>query len=62
MNATAFFNALRRADVPAELHIFERGPHGTHMGTDQLKYPELKVFPVLLESWLRVHNFLPATP
>ena len=62
MNATAFFNALRRADVPAELHIFERGPHGTHMGTDQLKYPELKVFPVLLENWLQVHNFLPATP
>jgi len=60
MNATAFFNALRRADVPAELHIFERGPHGTHMGTDQPKYPELGIFPVLLQNWLVVHNFLPA--
>lgn len=60
LNATALFNALRTAEVPAELHIFERGPHGTHMGTDQPKYPELGVFPVLLENWLRVHNFLPA--
>jgi len=62
MNATAFFNALRRAEVPAELHVFERGPHGTHMGTDQPNYPELRVFPLLLENWLHVHNFLAARP
>ncbi len=62
MNATAFFNALRRANVPAELHIFERGPHGTHMGTDQANYPELEVFPLLLKNWLRVHDFLAARP
>lgn len=62
MNATVFFNALRKAEVPAELHVFERGPHGTHMGDDQAKYPELGVFPLLLENWLRVHNYLPAQP
>ncbi len=31
MNATAFYDALKRAGVPVELHIFERGPHGTGM-------------------------------
>jgi len=60
-NATGFFNALRKAEVPAELHIFERGPHGTHMRADQTKYSELSVFPVLLENWFLVHNYLPAT-
>jgi len=45
--------------VPAELHVFEQGPHGTHMGVDQPKFPELAVFPVLLENWMKVHGLLP---
>jgi len=57
-NATLFFNALRRAGVPAELHVFERGPHGTHMGVDQPKTPELAIFPVLLENWMKVHGWM----
>lgn len=59
LNATAFFNALQRVGVPAELHIFELGHHGTHMGTDQPNYPELAVYPILLEHWLQAHNWLP---
>ena len=27
-NSVRFYLALRRAKVPAELHIFENGPHG----------------------------------
>ena len=27
-NSIAFYLALRKAGVPAELHIYERGPHG----------------------------------
>lgn len=27
-NSVAFYLALRRAGVPAEMHIFEKGPHG----------------------------------
>ncbi len=34
LNASAFFDALQRAGVDAELHVFERGPHGTGMGQD----------------------------
>jgi acetyl esterase/lipase len=58
LNATAFFDALQRAGVKAELHVFEQGPHGTHMGTDQPKYPELGVYPVLLEHWMQVHGWM----
>jgi acetyl esterase/lipase len=58
LNATAFYDALQRAHVSAELHIFERGPHGTHMGTDKPDFPELAVYPVLLENWLRVHGWV----
>jgi acetyl esterase/lipase len=57
-NATLFFNALRRAGVPAELHVFERGPHGTHMGMDKAEFPELGVFPVLLENWMKVGGWM----
>jgi len=58
-NATHFFQALKGAGVPAELHIFELGPHGTHMGTDQSKFPELGVYPELLQHWLQLHGWAP---
>jgi len=60
LNATAFFDALQRVGVHAELHIFERGAHGTHMGVDQVKTPELAVFPVLLKNWMQVHGWVAA--
>jgi acetyl esterase/lipase len=62
LNATSFFNALQRAGVPAELHVFELGPHGTHMGDDQPKFPELAVYPILLEHWLELHGWLAPQP
>ena len=33
-NAVGFYLALRAAKVPAELHVYERGPHGVGLGTD----------------------------
>lgn len=62
LNATAFFNALQRANVDAELHVFQQGPHGTHMGDDQPKFPELAVYPLLLEHWLELHGWLTPHP
>jgi acetyl esterase/lipase len=43
LNATAFYDALKRAGVPAELHIFERGWHGTGMATGLKALPELAI-------------------
>jgi acetyl esterase/lipase len=59
MNATHFFDALKKAGVPAELHVFEQGPHGTHMGDDQPKFPELAVTPLLIQHWLELHGWMP---
>ena len=61
MNATHFFDALKKAGVPAELHVFEQGPHGTHMGDDQPKYPELAVTPLLIAHWLQLHGWMAAS-
>jgi acetyl esterase/lipase len=57
-NATAFYDALHRAGVPAELHVFEQGPHGTGMGQKLAKAPELAIWPVLLEHWMQVHGWI----
>jgi acetyl esterase/lipase len=59
MNATHFFDALHKAGVSAELHVFEQGPHGTHMGDDQPRFPELAVTPLLIQHWLQLHGWMP---
>ena len=49
-NSVAFYLALHKAKVPAELHIFKQGPHG--VGLD-LGDPALGEWPRLLINWLR---------
>jgi len=49
-NSVRFYLALRRAKVPAELHIFEKGPHGVGLA---LSDPALGAWPTLLLTWLR---------
>jgi len=53
-NSLLFAAALRRAGVPYELHLFERGPHGFGLGKG---YPELSAWPELCAAWLRMHGF-----
>jgi acetyl esterase/lipase len=55
-NSLAFFGALRKAGVPAELHIYEHGPHGVGLALDD---PVLSTWPKLLENWFRVRGLLP---
>jgi dipeptidyl aminopeptidase/acylaminoacyl peptidase len=60
LNATAYYDALKRAGVAAELHIFELGPHGTGMGQNLKGLAELEVWPVLLEHWMQLHGWMAA--
>jgi acetyl esterase/lipase len=54
-NSLSFYLALHKAGVPAELHVFERGPHG--VGLD-LGDPALAEWPTLLANWLRERGLL----
>jgi len=54
-NSIAFYLALHQAGVPAELHVFETGPHG--VGLD-LADPALGEWPALLANWLRGRGLL----
>lgn len=54
-NSVLFAEALRRAGVPYELHVFEHGPHGVGLAQDN---PALAAWPNLVESWLRVRGFI----
>jgi acetyl esterase/lipase len=58
LNATAYYDALKRMDVPAELHIFELGPHGAGMGQRLRGQEELEIWPTLLEHWMELHGWM----
>lgn len=54
-NSVLFYMALRKAGVPAEMHIYERGPHGVGLApTDEA----LSSWPQRLADWLRIHGLL----
>ena len=48
-NSVLFYMAMKRAAVPAELHIYASGDHG--LGLAQ-QYPLLQSWPSLLASWM----------
>jgi len=50
-----FYEALVKAGVPSEAHIFPHGAHGSGMGKGD---PALDQWPVLLETWLRGQGLL----
>ena len=54
-NVISFYLACRRHRVPAELHVFERGPHGVGFA---LGDPVLSTWPDRLAGWLRDRGFL----
>jgi acetyl esterase/lipase len=56
-NSVRFYLALRRAKVPAELHIFENGPHGVGLA---LNDPALSAWPTLLATWMRGRGLVTA--
>ena len=56
-NSIMFYLALRKAGVPAEMHIFEPGPHGVGLAMND---PVLAAWPPLLSNWLRARGWLSA--
>lgn len=58
-NSALFYLALRKAGVPAEMHIYEKGPHGVGLAqTDEA----LSSWPTRLADWLRGRGLLNAAP
>lgn len=56
-NSMLFYLALRKAGVPAEIHIYENGPHGVGLAqTDEA----LSSWPARLADWLRGRGLLTA--
>ena len=54
-NSIRFYLALRQAKVPAELHVFENGPHGVGLAMND---PALSAWPTLLANWMRGRGLL----
>jgi len=54
-NSIVYYLALRRAGVPAELHIYEKGPHGVGLAQ---KDPVLRTWPDRLADWLHIRGLL----
>jgi dipeptidyl aminopeptidase/acylaminoacyl peptidase len=54
-NSILFYMALRKAKVPAELHIYEKGQHGVGLAASD---PILKTWSDRLEGWMKVRGLL----
>lgn len=53
--ALSFYDALVKAGVTSELHVFARGSHGSGLGKGD---PALDKWPSLMEEWLRAQGLL----
>ena len=54
-NSVLFYLALKKAKVPAELHIYEKGPHGVGLAP---KDPILSTWSERLIGWLQTRGLL----
>ncbi len=54
-NSIAFYLALRQAKVPAEMHIFLKGPHGFGLGQ---KLAGASAWPGLCQKWMEESGLL----
>jgi acetyl esterase/lipase len=54
-NSVLFYLALRKAGVPAEMHIYERGEHGVGLAPSD---PVLSTWPSRLADWMKLHLWM----
>ncbi len=57
MNSVLFYEALVKAGVPAEMHLFQHGAHGSGLAAGN---PQLSVWPDLLMKWMRERGYAAA--
>ncbi|MCA9082275.1 MAG: alpha/beta hydrolase, partial [Planctomycetaceae bacterium] len=55
MNSIVYYQALVEHGVPAELHVYQQGPHGVGLAP---KNPILNTWKDRLADWLKANNFL----
>jgi acetyl esterase/lipase len=55
-NSVLFYLALRKANVPAELHVYQKGRHGVGLAQTD---PVLSTWSDRLADWLKVQGLLP---
>jgi len=59
MNSVLFYEALVKAKVPVEMHLFQHGGHGAGLAAAN---PQLSVWPDLVIKWMRERGYAaPAT-
>jgi acetyl esterase/lipase len=56
-NSELFYEACKKAGVPAKLVLFDKGPHGVGLAR---KDPVLSKWPLQLEEWMKQRKLLPA--
>jgi dipeptidyl aminopeptidase/acylaminoacyl peptidase len=54
-NSALFYLALKKAGVPAELHIYEPGPHGVGLAP---RHAHLSSWPDRLKDWMEGRGYL----
>jgi len=59
MNSVMFYQALVKAGVPAEMHIFQHGAHGAGLAAAN---PDLSVWSSLLIKWMRERGYAAPAP
>ena len=59
MNSVMFYEALVKAGVPVEMHIFQHGAHGAGLAAGN---PALSIWPDLLLKWMRERGYAAPAP
>ncbi len=54
-NSIMFYEAMRKAKVPGEMHIYQDGPHGVGLARN---HPVLSTWPECLATWLEERGVL----
>jgi acetyl esterase/lipase len=58
MNSVVFYEALVKAGVPVEMHLFQHGPHGVGLAP---AIPALSGWPDLLAKWMKERGYMGVT-